>query len=57
MILSNIGHFLRDESGATAIEYAFIVALVSLAILSGISVLGTKVAAMFTTVDSKFPTS
>ncbi|MEN5364286.1 Flp family type IVb pilin [Brevundimonas intermedia] len=37
-----IGRFLRDESGATAIEYGLICALIFLAIVSAISALGNS---------------
>jgi len=33
-------HFFRDEDGATAIEYALIAAMLSLAIISGVTLLG-----------------
>lgn len=35
--------FLRDQSGATAIEYGLIMALVCLAVLSGVNTLGASV--------------
>lgn len=35
--------FLRNENGATAIEYALIAAGVSVAIIGGVTSLGTKV--------------
>ncbi|MBX9709529.1 MAG: Flp family type IVb pilin [Xanthobacteraceae bacterium] len=45
-----IKRFLRDESGATAIEYALIVAGIALAIISGINGLGTKISTKFTSI-------
>ncbi len=39
--------FLRDEEGASAIEYALLVALIALAITAGATTLGTKIGAMF----------
>ncbi len=44
------GHFLRDESGATAIEYGLIAALIALAIMVGASSLGTTLNAKFKTI-------
>ncbi|MBW9052147.1 Flp family type IVb pilin [Rhizobium mesosinicum] len=34
--------FLKDESGATAIEYGLIAALISVALVAGATTLGTK---------------
>jgi pilus assembly protein Flp/PilA len=42
--------FLKDESGATAIEYGLIAALIAVAIIGGVSALGTSANATFTTV-------
>lgn len=42
--------FLRDESGATAIEYGLIAALISVAIISAASRLGTNIARTFNNV-------
>ena len=40
--------FLKDESGATAIEYGLIAALISVAIIAGASTLGTQLSTTFT---------
>ncbi|MFP1630149.1 Flp family type IVb pilin [Zhengella sp. ZM62] len=40
--------FLRSLSGATAIEYGLVAALVSVAIMAGLTDLGDKVAGKFT---------
>jgi pilus assembly protein Flp/PilA len=39
--------FLRDEEGATAIEYGLIAALISVIIIAVITVVGTNLAAVF----------
>lgn len=39
--------FLKDESGATAIEYGLIAALISVAIIAGASALGGKLSDTF----------
>jgi pilus assembly protein Flp/PilA len=44
--------FLRDESGATAIEYALIAAGISLAIIAVVNGLGTKLNTKFTSINS-----
>jgi pilus assembly protein Flp/PilA len=38
-----IDRFLNDESGATATEYALLVALIAAVIIGGATVLGTSV--------------
>jgi pilus assembly protein Flp/PilA len=43
---------LRDESGATSIEYGLIAAGVALAIITVISGLGTKLKSTFSSVSS-----
>jgi pilus assembly protein Flp/PilA len=44
--------FLRDESGATAVEYGLIAAGISMSIIAVIHGLGTKLATTFTTVST-----
>ena len=44
---------LKDESGATAIEYGLIAALVSVAGITALDALGTSLTNMFTTVSSE----
>ncbi|MDE1160011.1 MAG: Flp family type IVb pilin [Neorhizobium sp.] len=39
--------FLKDESGATAIEYGLIAALISVAIITGASTLGNRISNTF----------
>ncbi len=43
--------FLRDESGATAIEYGLIAACISVAIIAVVQGVGTKLNSTFTTVE------
>jgi pilus assembly protein Flp/PilA len=40
--------FLKDESGATAIEYGLIAALIAVVIITGITAVGTQLSATFT---------
>ena len=42
-----IARFMKDESGATAIEYGLIAALISVAIIGGASVLGDELDGQF----------
>jgi pilus assembly protein Flp/PilA len=44
--------FLRDESGATAIEYGLIAAGIAVAIIAAVQGLGDKLTATFTKVDA-----
>lgn len=44
--------FLKDESGATAIEYGLIAALVAVVIIGAVTSVGTSLDALFTTVAS-----
>mgnify|MGYP000844680190 CR=1 FL=1 len=39
--------FVRDQSGATAIEYGLIAALIAVAAIGGMSSLGTQLASIF----------
>ncbi|MCH7931120.1 MAG: Flp family type IVb pilin [Proteobacteria bacterium] len=44
--------FLKDESGATAIEYGLIAAGIAVAIIAAVGLLGDSLNAMFTDVDA-----
>jgi pilus assembly protein Flp/PilA len=48
--MSIVTRFLRDESGATAIEYGLIAAGISVAIIAVVQGLGTKLESTFTSV-------
>jgi pilus assembly protein Flp/PilA len=45
--------FLKDESGATAIEYGLIAALIAVAIIGGVTALGENAATTFNTVATE----
>ena len=45
--------FAKDESGATAIEYGLIAALIALAIMVGATALGNSLNAQFSFISSK----
>jgi len=45
--------FLKDDSGATAIEYGLIAAGISVAIIAVVNGLGTKLNTTFGTISSK----
>ena len=48
-----LARFLNDESGATAIEYGLIAALISVAIISAATTLGSNIANTFNNVAQK----
>jgi pilus assembly protein Flp/PilA len=48
--MNSIKNFINDESGVTAIEYALIAALIAVVIIAAVRTLGTKIAAIFTSV-------
>lgn len=43
-------NFLADESGATAIEYGLIAALIAVVVITALTTIGTNLSAAFTTV-------
>lgn len=45
--------FVRDESGATAIEYGLIASLIAVAIIAGATALGTALNTTFNTLSTK----
>jgi pilus assembly protein Flp/PilA len=47
--------FVADESGATAIEYGLIAALIALALVSALSLLGPKIGNTFNSVGNNMP--
>jgi pilus assembly protein Flp/PilA len=52
-MLSTIKSLIRDESGATALEYGLIAALVSVAAIGALKGLGTSLNGIFTTVSGQ----
>jgi pilus assembly protein Flp/PilA len=50
--MNMLRNFLTNESGATAIEYAMIAAGISIAIVTVVGGLGSKVNTMFTSVQT-----
>jgi pilus assembly protein Flp/PilA len=52
-----VSRFLKDESGATAIEYGLIAALISVALITGAGTLGGKLNAVFVGLGTKMSTA
>ena len=48
-----VARFAKDESGATAIEYGLIAALISVAIITAVTAVGTSLGTTFTSVSTE----
>jgi len=51
-----VNSFIKDESGATAIEYGLIAALIAVAIIAVVGTIGTKLKGTFTKIGTELPT-
>ncbi len=49
-----IAKFAEDDSGATAIEYGLIAALIAVVIIGAVGALGTRLRDLFTTISTSF---
>jgi len=47
--------FVKDETGATAIEYGLIAALVSVVIIAALTTIGTKLSSTFNKIGTALP--
>jgi pilus assembly protein Flp/PilA len=47
--------FSRDEAGATAVEYALMLAFIASVIAASVGTLGTKLSGIFTNATGLFP--
>ena len=54
---SIVSRFIRDETGATAIEFGLIAALIALAIIAGAGALGNAINAKFTKIGNTLNSS
>ena len=48
----SLWHFMKDESGATAIEYGLIAALISVVIIGAVTLVGGNLTAVFQSVSN-----
>ena len=55
--LMRIIHLLKDESGATAIEYGLLAALIAVAAIVAMSAVGTQLSSTFSSVSSTLGTA
>jgi pilus assembly protein Flp/PilA len=51
-----VTRFMKDESGATAIEYGLIAALVAVVLVTALTAMGTKLSGTFGKVTAALPT-
>ncbi len=49
-----ITKFAQDDSGATAIEYGLIAALIAVVIIGAVGAVGTRLSTLFTDISKKF---
>lgn len=49
--------FMKDESGATAIEYGLIAALISVAIITGATTVGSQLTILFDNIGTELTTA
>ncbi len=54
---SLINRFVKDESGATAIEYGLIAGLLSIVIIGALAATGTSLTAVFTNIQTRLSTA
>ena len=51
--MSRVSAYLKDESGATAIEYGLIAAGISIVIIASVNAIGTSLNASFNSVSTQ----
>ena len=56
-VIDQLKNFIRDESGATAIEYGLLAALVALGITVGATALGTELGLFFGRIATRLSTA
>ena len=52
-----VTRFLKDESGATAIEYGLIAALIAAVLITALTAIGTNLEGTFNTISQKVNTA
>jgi pilus assembly protein Flp/PilA len=51
--MKHLRHLYHDESGATAIEYGLIAALIAIVIIAGVTLIGGNLSSLFTDVGDQ----
>lgn len=54
--MNTVARFLKDESGATAIEYGLIAALIAVGIIAAATTLGNGLSNIFTGIGTRLDT-
>jgi pilus assembly protein Flp/PilA len=54
-LVAAFSHFLSDDGGTTAIEYALIASILSVSIIGGATAIGGNLDGIFSNVKSFFP--
>ncbi len=52
-MIKKFAQFIKDEEGATAVEYALMAALIAVVIIVSVALLGTNLDALFTDAASE----
>ena len=52
-----VSRFAKDESGATAIEYGLIAALIAVVIIAAVTIIGTQLNKTFTSIGTSLSTA
>ena len=55
--MNTVARFVNDESGATAIEYGLIAALIAVGIIAAATALGGSLSGLFETISTKLDTA
>jgi pilus assembly protein Flp/PilA len=56
-MIQKIKNFLKDDEGASLVEYGLLVALIAVACIAILGTLGTQLSAMFTRVEGHVATA
>lgn len=55
--MNTVARFVNDESGATAIEYGLIAALIAVGIIAAATALGGSLSGLFNTISTELNTA
>ena len=55
-MVKHIVRFMKEEDGATAVEYGLMVALIAVVIIGAVTLIGTRLNGVFGTVAASLPT-
>ena len=56
-VMNKVQNFLNDESGAAAVEYGLLAALIAGVIITAVTTIGTDLVALFNKIGSKITTA